>query len=264
MTRWAVTARKDGDLVCPQFDSAMLFPPKDISGYKPTVGMTKEVIVTKRFVFSNSAVAALRDKYTDSTDEDSPLQPTRVEVLSVFIWTRFADSTEVESGPKRNHTVIHAVNLHPRMDPPLPEHSFGNLYWFVMAIPSMDSGDESRGLVRQMREMKQSVDGDFVTKVQEGSEHLNFITEHGQKFIKGEVVSFNFTSLCRLPLYETDFGWGRPVRMGSVRLPFKNLVTFMETGKGDGIEAGIHLEQEETAKFEAEKELLAYIATTYE
>ncbi|KAL7261265.1 hypothetical protein ACSBR1_006831 [Camellia fascicularis] len=76
MTRWAVTARKDGDLMCPQFDSAKLFPPKDISGYKPTVGMTKEAIVTKRFVFSNSAVAALRDQYTDSTDEDSPIQPT--------------------------------------------------------------------------------------------------------------------------------------------------------------------------------------------
>lgn len=32
-----------------------------------------------------------------------------------------------------------------------------------------------------------------------------------------------FTSLCILPLYEADFGQGKPVRVGSARLPFENL-----------------------------------------
>lgn len=58
-----------------------------------------------------------------------------------------------------------------------------------------------------------------------GNEHLNFIKEKAVRFERGEMVPLNFTSLCRWPLYEADFGWGKPVRVGSARLPFKNLVS---------------------------------------
>ncbi|XP_052184740.1 stemmadenine O-acetyltransferase-like [Diospyros lotus] len=255
LTNWAAASRGETDLVQPQFDSAKLFPAKDLSGFLPNIGMTKEKMVAKRFVFSNSAVAALRDKYTDGST-----RPTRVEALSIFIWNRFLQSTAPESGhDRRFHVVIHAVNLRTRMDPPLPEHSFGNLYRIAVTIPSKEAREQGRGLLREMRESIKSIDSDFVSKLQKGNEHLRFIAEQAQRFMKGKLVPYNFTSLCRMPLYEADFGWGRPVRVGSTRLPFKNLVTFMETGSGDGIEAWINMVEKEMARFEADKEFLAFI-----
>ena len=63
-------------------------------------------------------------------------------------------------------------------------------------------------------------------------------TKQAARVLRGEVVSFNFTSLCRFPLYEADFGWAKPIWVGSPSLTFKNLVVFMDTALGDdGIEA---------------------------
>ncbi|KAA8529717.1 hypothetical protein F0562_034183 [Nyssa sinensis] len=263
ITSRAATAREDGDVLSPTFDSVKLFPPRNLSGFKPSTGIIKEKIATKRFVFRNSMVAALRVKYTEDSDEDCPIRPTRVEALSTFIWSRFAAATRADSVPENLYTVLHAVNLRTRMDPPLPEHSFGNLYRIAIATPSMEAGNEGRGLVKQMRGTIKSIDGNYVTKSQrEGFEHLNFIKETAEKVTRGEVVSFSFTSLCRLPLYEVDFGWGKPVRTGSAKLTFRNLVTFMDTRSGDGIEAWINLDEEDMAKFEADKELLACVSQT--
>ena len=139
---WAATARQQGDhIVCPQFVSAKLFPPKNISGYNPRVGITKENVVTRMFVFEASKIEALKSKY-GAGDHSKSLEnhqkpPSRVEALSAFIWSRFMAATRVKSdiAPKRIYAIVHAVNLRTRIDPPLPEHSFGNLYRIAITIP---------------------------------------------------------------------------------------------------------------------------------
>ncbi|KAM7464714.1 hypothetical protein LguiA_032835 [Lonicera macranthoides] len=173
ITTWAQTARGDSKIVSPQFESDKLFPPKNLSGYQTSVGMTKDKIVTKRFVFDNSTVASLRAKYSDNTSEACLLRATRVEGLSAFIWKR--------------------------IDPPLPECSFGNLYRIAMSMPTMETLDECGGL-------------------------------------------------------------GKPVRVGSVRLPFEILATFMDTRRGDRIEAWTNMEEEEMGKFEVDKESLSFVS----
>ncbi|KAL0327329.1 UNVERIFIED_CONTAM: (13S,14R)-1,13-dihydroxy-N-methylcanadine 13-O-acetyltransferase AT1 [Sesamum angustifolium] len=85
-------------------------------------------------------------------------------------------------------------------------------------------------------------------------------TELLQKANKGELVTFNFTSLCRFPLYEADFGWGKPVWVGSAGLVYKNLVTFIDRAGGNGIEAWINLRKEDMEKFEADIELQEFLS----
>ena len=48
------------------------------------------------------------------------------------------------------------------------------------------------------------------------------------------------------------FGWGNPVWIGWVSLPFKNVVIFIDTNSGHGIEAWVHLNEKDMAKFESE------------
>ncbi|KAL6188158.1 hypothetical protein ACLB2K_039551 [Fragaria x ananassa] len=273
---WAAIARgvsgdhSHAEINRPEFISANLFPPKDLNGYiDPSVASITKNKVTKRFVFDASNIEVLRLKYGGNagleTDEKCP---SRVEALSAFIWSRFVAVTKDTREAEKLYMVIHAVNLRPRFDPPLPEHSFGNLYRVARTIStnpsflidSTTSGEEyCNGLTRQVREEISKIDKDYLKRLQQGDEHLSFIRRNTDRFMKGEIVTFSFSSLCRLPIYDSDFGWGRPTWVGSPARTFKNLVHFLDTKEGDGIEAYICLEKEVMAKFETDSEFLAYV-----
>ncbi|KAL6983429.1 shikimate O-hydroxycinnamoyltransferase [Sarracenia purpurea var. burkii] len=121
-----------------------------------------------------------------------------------------------------------------------------------------NEGDRFR-IVNQVREAIRKVDGDYVRMLRGEDNHLKFLKEGAKNFKTGEVVSFSFSSLCRFPLYEADFGWGKPAWVALASMPFKNVVMFMETQSGDGIEAWVNLKDEDMAKFQVDKELLAFV-----
>ena len=88
MKSWAATARGDQGDIYPQFKLSTLFPPRSsLSGYDPKMGMTKEKLVLKRFVFSFTSIAALKEKYEESLGLENRVHPSRVEALSTFIWS---------------------------------------------------------------------------------------------------------------------------------------------------------------------------------
>ncbi|GLT83060.1 hypothetical protein SLE2022_013720 [Rubroshorea leprosula] len=249
---WAAIARGDDTkVITPRFESANIFPPKNISvGFPPLTSFEKN-IMTKRFVFDGASVASLRDKYTKNG-----VRPSRVEALSTFIWSRFMATMQARSDPVRLYNVINVVNLRPRMDPPLSDYYFGNISHMVGTEPEPfpDREDGFDDIGNKVRDTIKKVNAESVKKLQ----------EHGiggpPSFImEGDVVSLAFTSLCRFPFYEADFGWGKPEWVGSVSLIKENVVVFFDTKSGDGIEAWINLEEEDMVKFENDKEILSYV-----
>ncbi|CAJ1951509.1 unnamed protein product [Sphenostylis stenocarpa] len=129
------------------------------------------------------------------------------------------------------------------MEPPLPPDSFGNYYRITMTTPSLNTGQECHDLdlVKQIRDQIKKIDIDYVRKLQDGNEHFNFLKDISYRVLeKGELVSFNITSLCRFPLYDADFGWGKP--------------TWRHRGY-------VSLKVEDMTEFEADEDLLALVNT---
>ncbi|KAI9187221.1 hypothetical protein LWI28_025684 [Acer negundo] len=264
INNWAATARGDGDSVRPEFVSATLFPPKDGINIK---GLEEEKnIAFKRFVFTSSKIAALKEKYASKTSiENKP--PTRVEALSCFLWSCYAASTEMNKGPEKLYMWINPVNVRKRIDPPLQDDSFGNLGAPSMCIISSegDTGEGSTyGLTSKLREAISKINNDFLKRLKDGIfEHSNSEEKTKAKRTDGEELgNFYCSSFCRFPIYEADFGRGKPTWVAIGSLPYKNLLVLMDTKDGDGIEVWVQLTEEDMAKFEADQELLNYASPT--
>ncbi|XP_022727148.1 vinorine synthase-like [Durio zibethinus] len=259
LNTWADIGRGDDQkIVLPEFVSTKLFPPRILSLPEPVVDTNKKNIETKRFVFSASKIEEIRAKYAESGSlENQKRRSSRIEALSAFIWSRFIASTKERSSPDGFYTIVHTVNLRTRFELPLSDQSFGNIYHVAITVPSMDSEKDCDNLVSQMRDSIRKIDKVFVEKLQVGEDLFDSTNEGDENFNKGEKIPFVFTSLCKFPLYEADFGWGKPIWISSATLSSKNLVVFMDTASGDGIEAWINLTEEDMAAFGIDDELLA-------
>ncbi|KAF7135806.1 hypothetical protein RHSIM_Rhsim08G0186200 [Rhododendron simsii] len=139
----------------------------------------------------------------------------------------------------RLSVACHAVNIRGRMEPPLPECTFGNLIRGadVLGNRELDLGE----LVSKMREAVGKIDSDFMKELQ-GENGYDMVVRHSKKavewFLDKEVDYFMFTSWCRFPFSESDFGWGKPVWASSASWAAPNTIVLMDSMSNiGGIEA---------------------------
>ncbi|KAI5676383.1 hypothetical protein M9H77_07333 [Catharanthus roseus] len=236
---------------------ANLFPPRDLSSFNSmkSTGITNENVL-KRLLFSKEKLQKL--KHSVSSASGSKIQdPTRVEVVSSFIWRHFIEMKKSKIGNEKKIVgAVHAVNLRPRMNPPLPNHAFGNFWRHIMAIPTIvlsnnkEEKYEYHDLVEILRSSIREINDDYVKKIQSGDEYIPILKKSVEIFLKGEIELLNFSSWCRFPIYEVDFGWGKPVWACTTAFPFKNLAILMSTRDGQGIEAWINMLEDDASVFE--------------
>ncbi|KAK8714893.1 hypothetical protein V6N13_042238 [Hibiscus sabdariffa] len=249
---WAAIARGETKFIAPNFESALLFPPRDLPGYAPRINsLKKDQPMTKRFVFGATKVEEIKRKYADNSNQ---IRPTRVEALSVFIWQRLLTAVGARSTSAKSFLITHMVNIRTRIEPPLPESLFGNICGFALTFPSKDNN-----IVTQMRDSIKAVNNEYLKKLQDGYNHFERFREIAATYGEGEIVPFAVTSLCRFPMYEADFGWGKPIWAASGDREINNTAVFLDTVTGDGIEAWVTINEEEMAKLDSDEELLAYV-----
>ena len=211
-------------------------------------------------MFDASKIEILVNKYSD--DDGSVRRPTRFEAISAFIWNRFVVATRTKETEGKIYKFTSPVNIRQKMEPKLPDNYFGNINAATVALlPSFETNYTDGcyiNIVSTIRDAIKQMDPEAVKKLQQQSDwYLDFLKEQDAQIEKGEMSFFLFTSLCRFPIYEIDFGWGKPAYVGATRLTCRNKVAFLDTKYGGGIEAWVNLEENDMAKFEADEEILA-------
>ncbi|KAL4569492.1 hypothetical protein LXL04_025131 [Taraxacum kok-saghyz] len=205
---------------------------------------------TRRFVFSNSKRQELKNQVIAM--RKAPMNPTRVEVLTSLIFKHAVRAGTRNSGSIKPSNLSVTVNMRNKLVEKYPETVAWNL--FTLGIVNMaDSGDFKLGeLISKIRNAKMDLEG-----VQDEKE---VVEKLGKIFstLQGDV--YYSSSVCRVPFFEADFRWGKPV---AVRIRFPNVdengIILMDSASGDGIVAQVHLSEKEMAILENDKEFLIYV-----
>ncbi|PON64744.1 Transferase [Parasponia andersonii] len=159
-------------------------------------------------------------------------------LLSYGVASRLQPQVECNTS-ERLYAMVQAVNLRPRIEPPLEEHSFGNLYLFATIIPRLVSGgDEQCGIVKRMRDQISRIEKNMLEVYKRGqSTWISSWSSFQRKrpFFSASVVGVDFLYTKLTLAGESLYGWAcRP-------LTFNNLVVFVDTRSRDGVEAYINL-----------------------
>lgn len=258
---WAATARgEDSKIATPNFNLAFHFKPRDEDFspfFPPTSGIDNETIVTKRFIFDKMKLATLKEKLVVSSQMIK--DPTRVEAVSAFILKQLIEVSNMKTDTKKCFGAIHTVNLRSRMGPPPMDHAFGNL--FTLAVMAYEGDKSYPHLAGELRKSIRKINADYVKKeVQDEEQYLDFLKSLTEKGYN-RMECCNFSSWCRFPVYEADYGWGKPVWVSTTTLPYKNVVILMSTRCGEGIEAFINMDEDDMAMIEREFNNIISIST---
>ncbi|KAI4377182.1 hypothetical protein MLD38_014854 [Melastoma candidum] len=215
-----------------------------------------EKFSSRRFIFSGSNLMSLKEK-CGSTDSLGHKRPTRVEVVQALIVKCAIRATSLlHPGPS---FVFQTLNLRNRINPPVGADAVGNLIWTPSLLFEEGEMELNQILATLRRGLKTFCDkksGRFNPK--EGFGVVSEELKEKQELLGRAGPNFyGFSSLCRFPFYEIDFGWSRPAWITNVPI-FENMCFMVDSRTGDGIEAWMTMEKEVMASLESDEEFLAY------
>ncbi|KAL2943656.1 Vinorine synthase [Bienertia sinuspersici] len=237
--------------IYPNFGISKHFPLHDILYSKANVQNTCNPInnrpIAKWFLFEEGKIHILRSKlssYTNTCTSNKDGDGTEISVpsfamvLAAFVWCRIKVAC-YNSAIEIPNIVIQAVNIRSRLSlPDEQSYYFGNVFVNTVAklsnvVPNDENYLNETLMSDFLKQTKESIarineeDG-FVRRLQEGKiEDLRSIKEHFERESKGEIVLLAFSNVRNLPMYEADFGWGKPVWVTSATRMFKNMVQLM-------------------------------------
>ncbi|KAK4410894.1 Vinorine synthase [Sesamum angolense] len=255
MNAWAATCRGENPKTAPEFGVlGGYFPARDLSdsNFSPSLLMGNAKLVTKRLVFDKEKLAALKKAAAAGDVRD----PTRVEAVSAFILKHFIETNPLDA--KKSLLAGHMVNIRSRASPPL-ENTFGNGCFTAVAELSHQHllpAPELHELVSKLRKAIRTINDEYIRDTEREDRYLSDLGRVCDLISEGEADAFVFSSWCRFPMYEVDFGWGKPVWACTTALLVSNLAILMSTRDGNGIEAWINLLPDQVQSLESQFKLI--------
>ncbi|KAH7521765.1 stemmadenine O-acetyltransferase [Ziziphus jujuba] len=250
-TSMAVFGSEHG--LVPEFNAAELLPPSD--DFQPLEKIPGKCR-TSRFVFYPKKIASLKE----NSSSESVKNPSRIEAVSSILWKSVAQASRSNNGFMKTCVFAQTVNIRARTSPPLSENLAGNFFGIIPAkLDENENGDDLKVLVAKLRKGIEEVKEFFGKKGLDVERVKQAMLKCGEMIRNEEMVdNYNCSSWFRFPLYEVDFGWGKPIWVSMSGMTFKNFIFLLPTRDGDGIEAWLSLTDEDMDLVETDQELLDF------
>ncbi|XVF11001.1 hypothetical protein REPUB_Repub07fG0231700 [Reevesia pubescens] len=260
---WSSVCRGLSDPVTPDLIGEKFLAPRDeLSAMSASINIAAEKFVLRRFVFTASKIAELKAKVDQGFQKVMQSYPSRVEVVLALLWKCAVATKKQKTGSFGPTALFQAVNLRKRLSPPLPETAIGNFIWPFTVTANEEKDLELQEVVIQMRKSFNEFNNTTANMFKGENAPLAImgaLKERGEFFRDNrEMTVYKCSSWCKFPLYDTDFGWGKPLWHVSVNKIVSNTIALADTRSRDGIEALLTLDEEEMALFEQHEELLKY------
>ncbi|KAI8532340.1 hypothetical protein RHMOL_Rhmol11G0206800 [Rhododendron molle] len=252
---WA-TANKTSikKVFSPSFSLGSLFPTSNLLPKNPPPsGKNGVKIVTKRFFFSRVAIQSLVAAAGASGSV------SQGAALTALLWKALIGAARSEHGHLRPSLLVYPINLRGNIGISIPGNSFGNFSMLLMerCMPEKgkmklnDLAGSIGNAVRETDPKKTSNADDLCVMVRE-----SFGEARREKMHNKRADVHLCASWCGLPLYEADFGWGKPVWVSSSNK--YEVIHLIENRCGDGVDAWVSLYENDMAEFERDQDILAF------
>lgn len=191
---------------------------EDTSNLKTLMAEDQGHFVQKCFCFKRQHQLALKDQVL----RESGLLCTTFESLAAHVWRSWIKALRISPG-EQEMRLSFSANGRPMFEPPLKEGFYGNVIGIACAMsPAKDLTrkplSEAVGLVQMARK---SITEEYIRST---IDYLELQRPSRLEFS----AKLGITQWTRFSLYETDFGWGRPVYAGPIDLsPTPQLCLFL-------------------------------------
>ncbi|KAI3977133.1 hypothetical protein MKX01_042823 [Papaver californicum] len=247
----------------PTFDAASLFPPTEqlvslsteLDSNHSEESNSVSKIISKKFIFDGKTINSVREKISESmADKYKCRRPSRVEIVSALIWKSFV---KLATPGSSSVMVKHSVNLRRRIDPPLPDVSFGNIVEFTKLVVGAASKERTTTQESSSSKLHEELN-EFVCQFRESINKMMNKGDHDFDMLQSgenEERLLYMSSWCNYGCYDIDFGRGKPIWVTTVgqltpMLAYPDLFFMNDTRCGEGIEVWGNLVEEDMVNFQ--------------
>ncbi|KAI5056510.1 hypothetical protein GOP47_0028328 [Adiantum capillus-veneris] len=141
---------------------------------------------------------------------------TSYEVICAHFWQRTTAARQSQKHDPTYFTVL--ANCRSRITPPLPPSYFGNVICFSLVLSTAGKiGNETlRATASHIHKLVLKVQDDIGTLMHFLETHDNSFLSAIGKLRRGK--GHNVASSPRFPVYQVDFGWGKPVAARAAKI----------------------------------------------
>ncbi|KAL5170956.1 putative acetyltransferase [Glycine soja] len=206
----------------------------------------------------NGDAVELMAKMSSDTQLRTVTEISSFQSLCALVWRCVTKARNLEGS--KTTTFRMAVNVRQRMEPKLGDSYFGNAIQSIATCA--EAGDvaskELRWCAEQLNKSVKAFDGATVRRNLENWEREPKCFELGNH--DGATVQMG--SSPRFPMYDNDFGWGRPlaVRSGGANKFDGKMSAFPGRNGGGAIDLEVVLAPETMARLESDSEFMFYVS----
>ncbi|GLJ36968.1 hypothetical protein SUGI_0748160 [Cryptomeria japonica] len=232
LNAWAKMARIGGGGGKPYFERSLVAPrqPPRIDHHHPEFSLDNEPqsepisepITSEHFHITKEAQEALKNLISA---QDKSLDCTTFEAVGAHVWKCRTKALGFSTSSSKTVKFIFAVDVRTKLEPQLPPTFYGNAFIDACATAMAKDLVEKPHCygARLIREAKKSITNSYVRSA---IDYMEMNMKNGLKEVeRAEVI--NASSWCSLPLYDVDFGWGKPFHVGPLGVDDMQEILFL-------------------------------------